>query len=156
RAAILELEPAQLPAPDEIVEMRAHSCDASAEAIVVDEPGGGENAARLRCPQSRGADELPLAGDLRLQIPARDHPFGQIVEALELLAAGDGQLSGRPERVEHPLRRLPVPHSAAAAALEVAAAQRAAIADGGEHAAGQRGIGVDDRSEPVVDATHAH
>ena len=59
---------------------------------------------------------------------------GQVVDALEAVASGDGELAGGEEMLERALRRLPAPHRARIAlALERTRGQRAALADRVEH-----------------------
>ena len=65
----------------------------------------------------------------------------EVVEPLEAAAARDHELSAVPQRLEHHLRRLPVPHVAASAApLEVARAERPFGADALEHRLEQLGM----------------
>ena len=63
-----------------------------------------------------------------------DHPLGQVVQALEALAACDRELARGEEVLERALLGLPAPHRAALA-LERAHRQRPLLGDAREHAA---------------------
>ena len=124
-------------------------------APVLNDPRVGERAARPHRPQR----QLAVAGRLvrhgRVEHLARKHPLGEVVRALEAAdPSGDHELAGVPERLEDHLRRLPVPHPAAALAVEVAGRQRAALADRREHLLGELGMLRDHVAAPRVMACH--
>ena len=89
----------------------------------------GQRAARLDREESERAQRLVLGRHGSLEDPLRDHALGEVVPALEVLATGDHELAAVPERIEHHLRGLPVPHAAAALPFEVARAERSFGAD---------------------------
>ena len=93
----------------------------------------GQSSARLDREQRERAQRLRLGRHGRVTPFLRDHPLGEVVRALEALPACDRQLAAIPQRFEHHLRRLPVPHAAATLALEVPGAERALGADPLEH-----------------------
>ena len=68
-------------------------------------------------------------GNGRVEHLLRNHPLGQVVEALKPLPARDHEVAVVPEAVEHRLRRLPVPHPALARCPR-SGASRAARAPG--------------------------
>ncbi len=108
----------------------------------------GERSACADREQRERAQRLVLARRRRLEDVFRDHALDQVVLALEALASGDRQLAAVPERLEHHLRRLPVPHAAATAvAFEVARAEGAFRADPLEHGLDELGVLAD---RPVV------
>ena len=77
----------------------------------------GQRAARPDREQRERAQRLVLARRRRVEHVLRDHALGQVVLPLEALAApAIASSPAVPERLEHHLRRLPVPHPAAAAA----------------------------------------
>ena len=94
-------------------------------AVVLGDAALRERAARPHGAQHERPQRLGLGGLRGVEHRARDHPLGEVVEALEALAARDRQVAAVPERVEHALGRLPVPHAPAALALEVARARAA-------------------------------
>ena len=99
------------------------------------DPGLGQRTAALHRSQRVAAPELLLRRHRRLQLLARDHPLGQVVQPLEAVAAGDHHLACGEQVLEDPLLRLPVPHAAASAApLEVPGRQRAVGSQRVEHA----------------------
>ena len=114
---------ASSPVLDERVEVRADPPRAAREAPVLDDRRVGE-AARARARRARPASRRYVAssGIGASSASAREHPLRQVVEPLEVAAAGDREPAGAPERLEHPLRRLVVPHAPAALALELARA----------------------------------
>ena len=69
-----------------------------------------------------------------------DNPLGKVVAALEALPSRDREVAAVPERLEHHLRRLPVPHPAAALPFEVARAERPFLADAGQHGLDEVGM----------------
>jgi hypothetical protein len=93
--------------------------------------------------ENRAGDQLAqpclLIGDGRIQHLAREHALWKVVDPLETAdTAGDHDLAEVPERLQHHLRGLPVPHAASAAApLEVARGERPSLADRGPHFFGQ-------------------
>ncbi len=95
------------------------------------DPRLGQSAAVLDRPQRIAAAELVLRRGRRLEVAARDHAFGEVVEPLEPVAARHDDLTRGEEVLECALGRLPVPHLAGHRAfpLEGARRQRAALAD---------------------------
>ena len=100
--------------------MRPQPRGAAPEPVVLLHAELGERAAGADGAQRQPAQPLGLVRRRLVEQLLRDHPLGQVVQALEPLAAGDHEPACGPERLEHPLGRLPVPHPAAALALEVA------------------------------------
>ena len=112
--------------------------------------GLAQRPAPLDGPQRVAAHELVLPGRRRLERGARDHPFREVVEALEALPAADGELAGGEEVLECPLGGLPAPHRLAAP-LEGARRQRSLGADAREHLALDRAhLGGARPAPPVV------
>src|SRR5205814_887993 len=107
--------------------------DAALEAAVLHDPGLGECAAACHGPERVAAYELVLARRGRVEISPRDHLLGKRVEPLEAVPARDDDLACCEQVLEDPLLRLPVPHAAAAAALEEARRQGAVLAERAEH-----------------------
>jgi hypothetical protein len=92
-----------------------------------------QSPARPHGPQYQGPQGISVARFGRAEHGAGYDALGQVVQPLEALAPGDRKVAAVPERVEHSLRRLPVPHSAATLAREVARAESPAGADLLEH-----------------------
>ncbi len=155
-AAVGHLQPLQHPVRHERVDVRPDPGGTAAQAVVLDHAVFGQHAAGAHGPRHERAQELVLAGRRRAQDLVRDHPLGQVVQALEAGAAGYDQVARRPQRVQHPPGRLPAPHAAAARSLEVPGAERAAFADLRQHAVGQLRVAVDHRPEPVVRTSLVH
>ena len=131
-AAVVDSQPPQAPLGDELVDRRPDPRDAAPEPPVLLDARVGEHAARAHRLLGERAQPLVLGRDRRVELRARDHPLGQVVDALESLPARDHEVAVVPEPFEHRLGRLPVPHPAAGRALEVARGERAALADLGQ------------------------
>jgi len=113
-------------------------------------------ASRSRTPAatSSSATGLIWVGNRRLEHLAREHALWEVVEPLEAAdTAGDHDLAGVPERLQHHLRGLPVPHAAgaAAASIEVARGERSSLADLGPHPFRQLRIAAEGLASPGVE-----
>ncbi|SSC65033.1 unnamed protein product [Ciceribacter selenitireducens ATCC BAA-1503] len=90
---------------------------------------GGEAEPRQRLPA--GPVDEGVGVDLGDKMFGRDDALGQVIDLLEIVAAGDRQLAGVPEEFERGLRRVPVPPTARLVILgfHLARHDRAALAD---------------------------
>jgi len=79
-------------------------------------------------PQYEDFDRPPF-GDPFLTPARRNHPFGEVIGALERSPFADCELARGPQRGGHLLGDLEVPPAAAAFALHVERAQRPLVAD---------------------------
>ena len=98
----------------------------------------GERAARLDRQQCERAQRLRLGRHGRVAPLLWNHPLGQVVRALEVLPACDRQLAAIPQRLEHHLGRLPVPHARRDPVLR-SPASRAGLRRGSARAPARRG-----------------
>ena len=80
----------------------------------------GEGASCRDREDRERAQRLVLARRWSFEHLPGDHALREVVPALEAAAARDDEPAAVPERLEDHLGRLPVPHAAAALALEVA------------------------------------
>ncbi len=100
---------------------------------------------RQRTARADGRDRelavrLGLRRQRRLEVALRDHPLGEVVEPLEVRPARDREVAPVPERLEHQLRGLPVPHSSAPLPLEGAGRERPFVADPLQHRLDEVGV----------------
>ena len=85
---------------------------AAPQPPVLDDRRLGQRAARGDAAQRRAGAYSSSRRHGGVEHLPRDHPLRQVVEPLEPVAARDHEPSGRVQRLEHRLRRLPVPHPA--------------------------------------------
>ena len=96
----------------------------------------GQRASRAHGEEREGAERLVLGRRRCLEDVLRDDALGEVVEPLEVASTGDDEATLVPQRLQHHLRRLPVPHPAAdkgAVRLELARAERPLGSNAVEH-----------------------
>src|SRR5262249_26538749 len=134
RAVVVDLDPLDAPLADERLDVRPHLTPPAPEAAVLGDPRLGGPAPSLHRAQPAPPVELAVRRPPRGQRRARDHALGQLVQALEALAAGDRDLARGEQVLERALRGLPAPHGSAPA-LERARRQRSLVPQPPEHVA---------------------
>ena len=134
RTAVVRMHLAQEAFVDEREHVVMQASASALEPPVLADRRLGQRAAGADGEERQCAKRLVLVRRGRVEHRLRDDALGEVVAALERLAPGDGEHTTVPQRLEHHLRRLPVPHvGAVARALEVARAERALGADPLQH-----------------------
>ncbi len=129
-ASVGDVEALEDAVGDEPVDGGADPRGPAPQAPVLDDACVGQRPARANRAERELAEPLRLGRARRVEDRRRQHPLGQVVEALEALAPGDDELAVVPQQVEHPLGRLPAPHLALAGrAVEVPRAEWPTLAD---------------------------
>ena len=104
--------------------MEAHT--PALEPPVLADRGLGQRASGAHCEERERAERLVLLRRRSVEHRARNHALGEVVAALERLRGRRREDAPIPQRLEHRLGRLPVPHVVAVAARPRSHASRAA------------------------------
>jgi hypothetical protein len=156
RAAVVDMHLAEQALVDEREQVVVQPGLAALQAPVLAHRSLGQGAACADREEREGAQRLVLARRGRVEDGLWNDALGEVVEPLEAPASRDHELPAVPETLEHHLRRLPVPHPAAAVPLEVARAERAFGADALEHRLDEVGVVAEGAvvRAPVAAALH--
>ena len=140
---------------DEPIDRGAQRARATIDAKVVGDPPLARDPTGVHGAHDLHASRLVKRRGRRAEHVVGNHVLGKRVAPLDALAARDREHAGRPERLEHPLRRRPLP-VAGAGSTEVTRRDLASLTRRRDDLVGELRVLAEDALVPAVEAAVLH